>query len=47
MVKKSTKGHWITTQTYRSLKGTSYVRHSTKRHPSGAGIKKVVFVKKK
>jgi hypothetical protein len=45
--KKSQKGWFITHQTYRSSKGTSYVRSSTKRHPLGAGQKKVVYRKKK
>ena len=44
MVKKK---KWITVNTIKSSKGTSYVRTSTKNYKFGAGHRKVVFVKKK
>jgi len=46
MAKKSQKGWWITDNIYRSTKGTTYIRYSTKKHPMGAGHKKKVFKKK-
>ena len=43
---RSKKGWYKTSNIIKSTKGTSYVRYSTKKHPSGAGHKKVVFKKK-
>ncbi len=45
MVKKKPK--YITDNIIRSSKGTSYIRYSTSAHPKGAGIKKIIFRKKK
>jgi len=45
MVKKKPK--WITDNIIRSSKGTTYIRYSTSAHPSGAGLKKLVFRRKK
>ena len=45
---KKSKPAWITDNIIRSLKGTSYIRYSTSKHPTlDAGVRKVIFKKRK